>query len=299
MFMQKYVKMKRLIVFASIISCFSVMLLSCASIITHKDTIEQTTPPTVMTTPSTTVVTTVVTTPSWITQTGNHVVNSHSGYVMSYIYEKTLTDKSGNSIISFKILRPEVRFYDNDGLESTVNTNLWYVFNEMEDKVSVICNRYMDADTSSYLSTPDVFIDYTLECFTQEAMSLRFRITETDNNANVYQSVVCYNFDLTTGSIINPTSVFKQKDLSGISKLISEKLTAEGYTLYNDADKLIEQHFNDSWFIKPNTLSLTFSPGKIAAISEGFVEISIEVQQIKDLLSNYGTALFTVSYENN
>lgn len=299
MFMQKYVKMKRLLVFASIISCFSVMLLSCASIITHKDTSEQTTPHIIMTTPSSTVVTTVVTTPTWSTQTGNHVINSHSGDVISNIYEKTLKDKGGNSIISLKILSPRVDFYDNNSLEATVNANLLYVFNELENTVNAICNRYELADASSFLSTPSIYVDYSLECFTQEVMSLKFCITETDNNANVYKSVVCYNIDLTTGSIINPTTVFASKELTDISKFISEKLTANGYTLYEDAQKLIEQYFRNKWFIKSNTFNLCFDPGEIAAISEGTIEISVDVQQIANLLSDYGSVLFTVSYENN
>ena len=299
MFMQKYVKMKRLLVFASIISCFSVMLLSCASIITHKDTSEQTTTPIIMTTPNSTVVTTVVTTPTWSTQTGNHVINSHSGDVNTIIYEKTLKDKKGSNLISIKIIRPEVVFYDNVSLASTVNANLLYVFNELENTVNTICNRYELADTSSFLSTPFVYVDYSLECFTQEIMSLKFCITETDNNANVYKSVVCYNIDLTTGSIINPTTVFASKELTEISKFISEKLTATGYTLYDNSQKLIEQYFSNKWFIKSNTFTLCFDPGEIAAISEGTVEISVDVQQISDLLSDYGAALFTVSYENN
>lgn len=290
--------MKRLIVFISIASCFSVMLLSCASIITHKDTSEQTTEA-YLTTPAISTVTTLATTPPWSTQTGKPIINSHSGHVMPNIQDKILKDQNGNSIISVKIISPKVVFYDNESLQSTVEMNLLTISNEIEAEVNAICNRYALADVNSFLSTPDVLVDFSLEYFTQEAMSLKFQITETDNNSCTYESFICYNIDLTTGSIINSTAVFSEKNLTAIAKLASEKLIASGHTLYSNSEKLIEQYFQNRWYIKSNKLSLCFNPGEIAAISEGMIEISVDLQQISDLLSSYGVALFTVSYENN
>ena len=292
--------MKRLLILTSIISCFSVMLLSCASIITHKDTSEQTSTQ-LLTTPSiSSVVTTQTTTmPIWSTQTGTPIVNSHSGYVMPNIYDRTLKDKNENTVVSVRILSPKVFFYDNESLQETVNANLLFVFNEIETTVNAICNRYLLADTSSYLSPPSIFVDYTLEHFTKEAMSLKFKISENDENSNTYTSFVCYNLDLITGAIINSSTVFEEGKLSAFSELVSRKLTESGYTLYDNADTIINQYFQSRWYISFNKLNLCFNPGEIAAISEGVIEISIEVQQISDLTSDYGSALFTVSYENN
>ena len=274
------------------------MLISCASIITHKNPNEHTSTPT-LTTPMSEIITTVVTTPPWSTQTGNHVVNSHSGYVMTNIYEKTLTDKDDNTLISAKILSPEVHFYDNESLQLTVNSNLLTIFHEIENKVNTICSRYSGSDPSSFLSTPHVFVDYSLEYFTKEAMSIRFQINETDSNANTYTSFICYNLDLTTGSVINCASLFKNSDLSAVSDRISQKLKDNGYPLYADSSRLIKQFLQNRWFISFEKLNLCFNPGEIAAVSEGAIEIYLDFNDISDLLSQYGSALFTVNYENN
>ena len=186
--------MKRILVIVSILSCFSVMLLSCASIITHKDTNTNMTSP-LYTTPQMTTTVNEITTPSWVTQTGNNVTNSHSGYVMTNIHEKTLTALNGAPIISAKILSPEIVLYDNEGLQLTVNTNLLTVFNVIEEKVNAVCNRYSNCDPSSFISLPNVLVDYRLEYFTKEAMCIKFQITETDENANVYKSFLCYHSD--------------------------------------------------------------------------------------------------------
>jgi hypothetical protein len=144
-----------------------------------------------------------------------------------------------------------------------------------------------------------VLVDYRLEYFTKEAMCIKFQITETDENANVYKSFLCYNLDLTTGSIINCTTVFKQSDLSQISAQISQKLKQEGYSLYSDSEKFIKQYFQHSWYISLDKLNLSFDAGKIAPISEGAINVSFDVNDISSLLSQYGSALFTVNYENH
>ena len=290
--------MKRYLLLVTIIFCLCALLISCASIITHKDTSEQTTSPE-LTTPTTSITTTVVTTPMWSIQTGNHIINSHSGYVMPVIYEKNINDKNGNQLFLAKILYPKAEFYDDEGLEATVNANIYRIFNEIEAEVNDIYNRYQNCDASTFLSTPTIYVDYSLEYFTKEAMSLKFQITETDNNAGTHKSFLCYNLDLTTGSIINATTVFIDSDLSSVSLLISEKLSKSGYILYADSSKLIEQFFQERWFIKFEELNLCFNPGEIAAISEGSIDVSINVKEIKDIINQYGSALFTVNYENN
>jgi len=274
------------------------MLLSCASIITQKDndtltsTLQETTDPS-------TVLTTVITLPPWSTQTGNHVINSHSGYVMTNVHDRILRDDEGNTLILAKILSPKVVFYDNESLQNTVNINLHSVFNEIEGIVNAICARYTDSDAESFLSDPEVFADYCLEYYTKEAMSVKFCITETDNNAQTHISYITYNLDLTTGAIINCSMMFNQSNLDEVCALVSQKLNENGYTLFDDSQKLIQKYFSNRWYIEFGKLNLCFNPGEISAVSEGCIEISVDVKDISSMLSQYGKAIFTVQYENN
>ena len=291
-------EMKRILTFTSLISCFCIMLLSCSSIITHKPQNVQTSAVT-QTTPQSTVITTIVTLPPWSSQTGNHVIDSHSGYVMTNIYERSMNDQNENLAVYAKILSPEVIFYNNESLQNTVNANLLYVSNEIKAKVDSICQRYVDADVSSYLTTPNVLVDYSLEYYTKEAMSLKFQFTETDNNAMTHVSYLTYNLDLTTGSIINSAMMFNQSDLNDISSLVAQKLSENGYTIFQDGKALVEKYFANRWYIEFEKLNLSFNPGEIAAISEGGIEISLSLEEISPMLSQYGKALFTVKYEDN
>ena len=198
-----------------------------------------------------------------------------------------------------KIFSPEVDFYDNESLQNTVNYNLLNVLNEIEHKVDSICARYIDADSKSFLAQPYVWVDYSLEYYTKDAMSLKFCITETDNNAQTNLSYVTYNLDLTTGSVISCSAMFKDADLGKISQQVSQKLTENGYTLFPNSQKLIEDHLPNRWFMELGKFNLCFNPGEIAAISQGCVELSLDVEEITPLLSQYGQALFTVKYEDN
>lgn len=291
--------MKKIIVLVSIISCFCVMLLSCSSLITVKDPSTPMPEPQYTTPIITSQTTTAITTPSWSIQTGNPVINSHSGYVMTNIYEKNITNSKNETLVSVKIISPLVVLYDNDSLQTSVNSNLGIVFNQIEEKVNSVCNRYLNSDPGSFMSLPSVFVDFSLEHFTKEAMSIKFQITENDENANIYKSYSCYNLDLTTGSIINCTTVFQQSDITAISNKISQKLIDLGYTLYPNSKNLIKQYFQECWFISYDKLNLCFEAGKIAAASEGNINLSFDIKDISSMLSQYGIAIITVNNENN
>ena len=288
--------MKNVYLYLSAVLAFTVLFASCASLVRKPNEAVETTLSD--TTPIVTSLenTTVITTPVWSTQTGEGIIETHSGHVITNVFNTEI--KEGDQIlIKAKMMVPEVIFYDNESLQNTVNYNLGIIRFELEHAVLAICNRYIGTDPSSNVSMPDVVVDYKLEYFTKEAMSLKFTIIETDNNGNVYKSYKCYNIGLTTGSLIDTPTVFKDETLGEISDLIANAIETDGTYLFDNSKELIMKNLSTAWYISYNKLNVCFSPGVIAPVASGVITLSLEKDRFSSLLSQYGDMLFTVNYE--
>ena len=288
--------MKNIYLYLCTVLASTVLFVSCASLVRKPDEAVETTAPT--TTPIVTSLetTTVITTHPWSTQTGLGIIETHSGHVITDVFNTEIKD-GDKVLIKAKMMIPKVVFYDNESLEKTVNYNLSVIRYELEHAVLAICNRYTGSDPSLNISLPDVIVDYSLEYFTKEAMSLKFTIIETDNNGNVYKSYKCYNIGLTTGSLIETPTVFKDETLSEISTLIANALEKEGTYLFDNGKDLIMKNLATSWYISYNKLNVCFGPGEIAPVANGVITLSLEKDKFASLLSKYGEMLFTVNYE--
>ena len=195
---------------------------------------------------------------------------------------------------------PYAEIADNDDVQAKVTQKIDEITAEIleyvENKGEIYCSQIESGNIP--LETPYLSVSFTLNYFTEKAMSFTFNFTETNGYGNTAKSCRYYNFELDAyGAPITFDTLFSDRLNDNRSEMIAkvkEKAAARG-DLYMGHDAIIEELAPTSWYISGNKIIFRFDPYVIAPSSSGFISFDFTTSELRPIISEYGLELLGIS----
>lgn len=206
-------------------------------------------------------------------------------------YDITQGDRT---LLSVSLSLPVASITGNDDLQTKLTARLDAIEAEIRDYAEQLGEKYR-ADIAAGregLATPSVRVRFELNYFTSEATALTYFYNETTSEGRIITYKRFCNIDLRVGSDILLSALLNEGANDLLIKRIGEAVKASGAVgLYEGQAELISELLNSSWYMTRDSLVFCFSPGDLAPVSSGEIEVRLDKDALADLLSSYGSAL--------
>lgn len=205
----------------------------------------------------------------------------------------TILNDKGETLFHVSLTLPTVSFVDENQRETAVNEviNLFLEsYQQTMDRLSSLYQNELEADRS-FFCIPQYSLSYTISGFSSEFVSILFSEIITDSDGSVSRSTQSLTIDLKSGFTVNLSTIFSSGLSQDLLKLVNQKLSECGHTLYSNYESLSASLMEDCWLIIPGGIRLIFSPYEIASADQGFIDIELSYLEIGSSLSTYGRQL--------
>lgn len=202
--------------------------------------------------------------------------------------------KGDRTVLSVSLTLPVANITGNQSLQTELSERLSTYETEIRGHIDSLSAKYeadLDAGKEG-LATPSLQVRFELNYFTADAISLTFFYNETTSEGRTIAYARFCNIDLRVGSEIRLSALLTE----GGSGLLATKLkeaveSSQTEGLYAGQKDLITDLLEERWYMTRNSLEFRFSSGDLAPVSSGEITVSLDKEELADLLNSYGSAL--------
>jgi len=214
--------------------------------------------------------------------------------------QRHLTFTEGDvTALGVSLSLPVAEITDNDEVRDKINEKIESITSEIYEYVESVKTVYISAikSGSKPLETPTLTVGFTLNYFTEKAMSFTFTFTEINGSGDVARSCRYYNFELDSyGAEITLDNLFS--DLSSdnreeVIRLLRDRAAART-DLYSGYETALESYAPESWYLSGTKIVFRYDPYTLAPASVGFVTFEFETSLLSGFMSSYGRDLLGI-----
>lgn len=202
--------------------------------------------------------------------------------------------KGDQTVLSVSLSLPVASITGNEALQATLTERLDAIEAEIRSYAEHLRVKY-EADMASGvegLATPSLQVRFALNYFTSEAAGLTYFYNETTSEGRTISYSRFCNVDLRVGSEILLSALLNEGAQDKLATKISETVgQSDTVGLYAGLKDLISDLMDERWYMTRSALVFCFSPGDLAPVSSGEIQVSFDKAELTDLLSSYGSAL--------
>lgn len=219
---------------------------------------------------------------------------------VSSVQRHMTVSESGTTALTVNLSLPVAEIDDNEAVRDKVNQKIESITEDIYEYIDNVKSVYTSAVKSGakMLETPSLTVGFTLNYFTEKAMSFTFTFTEINGNGEVARNCRYYNFELDSyGAEITLDNLFS--DLSSdnrgeIIKLIKDRAAARN-DLYPGYESELESLASVSWYLSGSKIVFRYDPYTLAPASAGFITFEFETSMLARYMSSYGRDLLGIS----
>lgn len=201
-----------------------------------------------------------------------------------YARRKTLTSTGDDYEIVIEY--PELRGLDDKKIQDSINNLFSRDVDEVKDSVLGYRKELMDTEAQG-LTKSQHKDEYHISYLSPDLLSLWFvNIAYGGWEAHGHMSSKTKTYNLKTGNEIMLNDLFRSDRHGQLLELISAKLNTkgEGFPSFSHPDDLTIEDLK-RFLITDQGIVFIFDPYEVASFAEGFVEILIPYEELKEILN--------------